>query len=1344
MSPSVAMGALALVWLGAILVVFRASAQRRRGGVGLTLAFLFAMTFEYVGALAYMVPGYTHLRPQSDLYLYLLGYGFTPATVVRGIALTVLGIVAFTVGAVLVHAGGRPRPRPLCRASTAPPGAFRRSAGSRLARARLGPFRAAPSPSGPSPSDRIRPGPARRPERLRFAPLRLVRTHASRGARGERPRGQAPHGPDPDAHQRAAREPGAQEPGAHGPHAHGPHAHGPGANEPGAPRRSGEWRGDRRPGGTGPGGETAGETRTGGARTSQAGTSGVGTSGGGTSGARRPAEGSSMRGRPASRQAAGSPGAPPHRARPRAGGPAFAPAVVRAEANGASVFSPPSAFAAGPRSAGRAFDPMAMQLVGLLALTGLVLSRVRLPLPMIDALQQVGQNAAVVYVCLGAYMVRVGVREGTLLPWMALAAAIPAFYLLFAGFLSFGFAAFVIVSAFALVALRRGRLSTPLFAGLFLGVLYALLSVFVVYMSFRTELRAAIWGGAGIGERIGAVAHALGHVRLLDPFDAASLDHLVVRLNQGVFVGKVAEYHDAVEGLWLYGQSLVLALVAWIPRVVWPGKPGLGGSDFLAAHTGQSFSSGATFGAGQVVEFYANFGAAGVAGGFFVLGLAVSAIDRRAGRALRHGRLMTAALWFTGGLGLVRPLSSVFFLVNTALATVGVFAAMRLALPSVRRIAVERGARRLSARRLRRTALVLAALRTVPPVSRPAEAADVRRTPPPRPAPARPEAQGEAVRETPARQGPGQGPRPGPGPGPGGRARGKGAREEGARGSGVWGGGGRGGGARGGGERVGPAVSPRSRPRVLLQAAPPQTEMQPGTPPPAVPATRLQGTAQRSSPTRPPRTVSPAVRPGRGDVRAETEPATPEGTALHTPAPQPQHGDAPVKAGMTAPEEAASPAPASQPRSGDVRVAARPAAPERAAPPSPAPQGDRGEARARDGEGDDGCSEPTTARRIPPAPSPRPRQSATAAQDEHPRSRPATASPDHGAPATAPPPLHPPSAERGEPADPPGPSFARRAAPPPQRSRPAGKPERCAGSPAVSGAPRKEATAEYPDDRSRDAQTGSPPPSAEHPAASAPRLSTPPARQARAARIQMAADRPGRGTPIERPARRPCGAGAQAGTSRQPGPAAEPRSASPSRDSPPAALQGGGAEALAVSGSPRHGAAPAGPSDRRPGNAEGRAEHSDRRSRDAEGHAGAAGPPGPSPMRRDASPLLRHRTQAAAHGRGAEAPGAEKGGNRDASGGRARQRGDAGRGSTGVPDTPAARAVAAVPRRRPAAAEDASGAQRAEPQRERAPLATHAAEERGALFEPSGTRVRGTGRRGREAEPRDATAGAAS
>lgn len=492
MSVSATMSALALVWLGAILAVFRATARGRREGVGLTLAFLFAMTFEYVGGLAYMVPGYTHLRPHSDLYAYLRGYDFTPQTVVWGIGLTVMGIAAFVAGALVV----------------------------------------------------------------------------------------------------------------------------------------------------------------------------------------RPA----------------------------------VPARVRPVA--------------------RPFDPAAMHLVGLLALSGLVLSRVRVPLPMIDAVQQVGQNAAVVYVCLGAYMVVAGARRGSLLPWLALAGAIPAFYLLLAGFMSFGFAAFVIMSAFALVAMRRGRITTGVFAAGFLVTLYALTSVFVVYMSFRSELRAAIWGGAGLGERLGAVLAAFSHIRPLNPFDFASLDHLVVRLNQGVFVGKVAEYHEAVAGLWLHGQSLVLALVAWIPRAVWPDKPGLGGSTFLTEHTGQSFSGGATFGAGQVVEFYANFGAIGVAAGFFALGLVVSAIDRRAGRALRRGDLMAVALWFTVGLALVRPLSSVFFLVNTALATAGVFAAMRMALPAVRRMHARRLARRTTRRSRWRAEMVLKALRSAPPISRPAEAANVRRAVP--------------------------------------------------------------------------------------------------------------------------------------------------------------------------------------------------------------------------------------------------------------------------------------------------------------------------------------------------------------------------------------------------------------------------------------------------------------------------------------------------------------------------------------------------------------------------------------------------------------------------------------
>ena len=353
-----------------------------------------------------------------------------------------------------------------------------------------------------------------------------------------------------------------------------------------------------------------------------------------------------------------------------------------------------AAFVAGvaiarPRSALRraqAFVPLQADRRCMLALAGLTAVGfatliISLPLPMIDAFAQVGRNAAIAYVCLGAAMALSRGDRGAMVKWFLVGSLIPFAYLVLWGFMSYGFLAFTFVASF--FTLRLSRIPTGLLRFLIATLVggYGLLSVFVVYMSYRVELRQVLWSSAGFFDRLSTIFTTFGNAQLLNPFDFSSLDWLTIRLNQAFFVGKVIEFHAIHENLWLNGESLVLSFVAWIPRPLWPGKPEMGGSEFLSTHTGLDFASGVSFGAGQVIEFYVNFGTVGVIGGFFALGLIVQWIDCKAGRALSQGKLLTFAKYATIGLAFVRPLSDTFFIVNTAIASFLVFRAIEQVIP---------------------------------------------------------------------------------------------------------------------------------------------------------------------------------------------------------------------------------------------------------------------------------------------------------------------------------------------------------------------------------------------------------------------------------------------------------------------------------------------------------------------------------------------------------------------------------------------------------------------------------------------------------------------------------------
>lgn len=337
------------------------------------------------------------------------------------------------------------------------------------------------------------------------------------------------------------------------------------------------------------------------------------------------------------------------------------------------------------------FSKNAFNVILGIGLTGIALTQVKLPIPMLGALQQVGQLTFICAIAFGLLMAMRGIR-GRISLWVGLSIALPFYYLFMTGFMSYGFQAFIIISVFFMAVIMKRSPSTVKFIPALIVVLYALVSLLVVWLSFRTELRAVLWSDAGFIERFDALWLAFSKSTLLNPFNFESVDHVVTRANHGLWVGKVIEYHELHPELRLHGSGLLLSLVAWVPRFIWPGKPEAGGTLMLETHAGHEFSSNVTFGAGQVIDFYVNFGWAGVIIGFFLMGLLVGFIDRYAARALKSGNLIIAAKFFVLGLCLTRSLSEVFFLMSSGVFALAIFSAVQLAAPKL--VAVRRRKRR--------------------------------------------------------------------------------------------------------------------------------------------------------------------------------------------------------------------------------------------------------------------------------------------------------------------------------------------------------------------------------------------------------------------------------------------------------------------------------------------------------------------------------------------------------------------------------------------------------------------------------------------------------------------------
>jgi hypothetical protein len=89
---------------------------------------------------------------------------------------------------------------------------------------------------------------------------------------------------------------------------------------------------------------------------------------------------------------------------------------------------------------------------------------------------------------------------------------------------------------------------------------------------------------------------------------------------------------------------------------MWPEKPNVGGGTVVVGDfTGMTLAEGTSFGAGQVLELYANFAMPGVLIGFFIIGIALMWLDRNIMRAFAIGDLRGLLINAMPGLTLLQP-----------------------------------------------------------------------------------------------------------------------------------------------------------------------------------------------------------------------------------------------------------------------------------------------------------------------------------------------------------------------------------------------------------------------------------------------------------------------------------------------------------------------------------------------------------------------------------------------------------------------------------------------------------------------------------------------------------------
>ena len=249
--------------------------------------------------------------------------------------------------------------------------------------------------------------------------------------------------------------------------------------------------------------------------------------------------------------------------------------------------------------------------------------------------------------------------------WTAAMCLYPVVMLLIGGFLGYGFASIIICLAPLAVSVRS-RLRTAI------GVIVVVLLGFNLFLSYfqnRDEIRTTVWGQAGFGARLQAAELMLQDLHWFNPHNQADLESVDERLNQNYFVGLSASQIDSGAVDSLRGRSVSEGVMALVPRIVWPEKPVFAGSPGVVMEmTGLKLSETTSWGIGQVMEFYINFGMPSLVIGFLLFGWLIARLDLNAALAIQAGDVGKAFRCFLPAVALIGPQWSIVELASGAAA----------------------------------------------------------------------------------------------------------------------------------------------------------------------------------------------------------------------------------------------------------------------------------------------------------------------------------------------------------------------------------------------------------------------------------------------------------------------------------------------------------------------------------------------------------------------------------------------------------------------------------------------------------------------------------------------------
>jgi hypothetical protein len=249
--------------------------------------------------------------------------------------------------------------------------------------------------------------------------------------------------------------------------------------------------------------------------------------------------------------------------------------------------------------------------------------------------------------------------------WGASAMIYPVLTLLLAGFLSYGSTAVIVVLSPLVVSVKnRMRLIVGGVLAIFIGM-----TIFVNYFAHRDEFRQIVWSEASFTDRVNGAAEMFSNFHWFDPTDDTQLAALNTRLNQNYFVGLAAMRIEQGQVDYLYGRSIWEGVEALVPRIFWTDKPVFGGSGTIVADmTGLTLNKDTSWGVGNVMEFEINFGTAGVAIGFSILGFLLGWLDYKAAAADARGDIGKLILFFLVAVALIQPNGSIVELAGSSAA----------------------------------------------------------------------------------------------------------------------------------------------------------------------------------------------------------------------------------------------------------------------------------------------------------------------------------------------------------------------------------------------------------------------------------------------------------------------------------------------------------------------------------------------------------------------------------------------------------------------------------------------------------------------------------------------------